>query len=241
MTGFFRKGDSLERDLRASRPQPADELISRIEGRVSAARPRRSALRYAIPAALTLALVTALAAVGGVSYAATGVSHAAKAVAKVFTPAKQTSPVVVAGLNAGGDQYRPGFGWGDPNHVHEGPPGLTKSGGAFAPPLVPSAAGKASVLKTSFTLDEQAHLFISVIDKKTGRKLIINQSKSKVGKGLTGNAAKTINYLVLVPRTIPLNLSVPARLLVPGKTYVINVIARDPDGNKTTIQVPFKG
>jgi hypothetical protein len=241
MTGFFRKGDSLERDLRASRPQPADELISRIEGRVSAARPRRSALRYAIPAALTLALATALAAVGGVSYAATGVTHAAKAVAKVFSPAKSGGTLRVAGATAGGDQYQPGFGWGDDNHNHEGPPGLEKKGGAFAPPLTPKIKGTTATVATSFTLDEQAHLFISVLDKKTGKKLIINQSKSKVGKGLTGNAAKTINYLVLVPRTIPLNLSVPARLLVPGKTYVINVIARDPDGNKTTIQVPFKG
>jgi hypothetical protein len=34
---------------------------------------------------------------------------------------------------------------------------------------------------------------------------------------------------------------VPANLTVPGHTYYIRVIATDPDGNKKTTYIPFKG
>src|SRR5436305_249646 len=80
----------------------------------------------AFVAALTVALLAALAAVGGVSYAATAVTHAAKQAAKLVAPTSKHGVVVVKGLSAGGDQYRPGYGFGDPNHTHSGPPGVTK-------------------------------------------------------------------------------------------------------------------
>src|SRR5665647_2480191 len=163
MTGFFKRGDKLEGELRAARPGPSDELVSRIEGRIRSERPalaRRSSFRIAVPVTLTAVLVGALAAVGGVGYAATSVEHAVKAVSHVFAPAKAHQAVVVEGLTSGGDQYKPGFGFGDPNHNHEGPPGLTKKGGEFAPPLTPKIEGKTAIISTSFTLDEQAHLFI---------------------------------------------------------------------------------
>jgi hypothetical protein len=73
------------------------------------------------------------------------------------------------------------------------------------------------------------------------KKLIINQGKSKVGAGVKGPATKTIQYLVLVPRAIPLKLALPARLLVPGRHYTIRVIAHDPQGNKSTLNIPFNG
>jgi hypothetical protein len=241
MTGFFKRGDSLERALRANRPAAADELVSRIEGRLREAQPRRRAIRYAVPAALTAALVAMLAAVGGVSYAATSVQHAAAAVVHVFSPAKAHGTLTVAGATAGGDQYRPGYGWGDPNHNHSGPPGLTKKGGAFAPPLTPKLKGTLATLSTSFTVDEQAHLFISVFDRKTGKEIIIDQKQSKVGKGISGKPTKVLQYLVLVPRTIPLKLTLPVRYLVPGAKYAIRIIARDPQGNKRTLAIPFSG
>ena len=236
--------DLLENELRASRPQPSDELVSRIEGRIRSDRPartRRGSFRIAVPVALTAALVGALAAVGGVGFAATSVTHAVSAVAHVFSPAKVHGSLTVEGATAGGDQYRPGFGFGDPNHNHEGPPGLQKKGGEFAPPLTARVVGKTATVSTSFTVDEQAHLFISVLDHKTGKQLVITQDKSKVAKPITGNQAKTVNYLVLVPRTISLKLAVPARLLLPGHNYVIRVIALDAQGNKSTLQVPFTG
>jgi len=244
MTGFFRRGDRLEGELRAARPRPSDELVSRIEGRIRSERPalaRRSSFRVAVPVALTAAMVGALAAVGGVGYAATSVEHAVKAVSHVFSPAKAHQAIVVEGLTSGGDQYQPGFGWGDRNHNHEGPPGVKKKGGEFAPPLTPKITGTTATISTSFTIDEQAHLFISVIDKKTGKQLLITQTKSKVGTALTGSQAKTVNYQVLVPRTIPLKLAVPVRFLLPGHAYAISIVARDPQGNKTTLLIPFTG
>jgi hypothetical protein len=241
MTGFFRRGDGLERELRAARPRPSDELVSQLEARVSAGRPaRRGSLRVAVPVALTAALVGALAAVGGVGYAASSIESAAKAVSHVFVPAKQHQAIVVEGLTSGGDQYQPGFGFGDPNHNHTGPPGLTRQGGEFAPPLTPKTVGNTSIVSTSFTLDEQAHLFVSVIDPKTGKELLITQTKSKIGSNLSGAQAKNINYLVLVPRTIPLKLAIPSNLLTAGTTYAIRIIARDPQGNKKTLLIPFK-
>ncbi len=244
MRSFFTRGDKLEGELRAARPRPSDELVSRIEGRVHAERPslaRRGSLRVAVPVALTAVIVGALAAVGGVGYAATSVEHAVKAVSHVFSPAKVGGTLTIAGATSGGDQYQPGFGFGDENHNHTGPPGLVKKGGEFAAPLTPKIEGKTAVISTSFTIDEQAHLFISVIDKKTGKQLLITQNKSKVGTTLSGNQAKNVNYLVLVPRTIPLKLAVPARFLVPGRSYALQVIARDPDGNKTKLLLPFSG
>jgi hypothetical protein len=242
MTGFFKRGDKLEGELRAARPRPSDELVSRIEGRIRSERParaHRSSFRVAVPVALTAVMVGALAAVGGVSYAATSVTHAVEAVSHVFSPAQAQGKLTVAGVTAGGDQYKPGYGYGDPNHNHSGPPGLTKKGGAFAPPLTPKIVGNTAFISTSITLDEQAHLYISVIDQTTGKEVLITQTKSKIGTKLKGKQAKSVNYLVLVPRTIPLNLAVPANLLVAGHKYSIKVLAKDPQGNKTTLNVPF--
>ena len=242
MTGFFKRSDKLQNELRASRARPSDELVSRIEGRIRSERPslaRRGSFRVAVPVALTAVMIGALAAVGGVSYAATSIESAAKAVSHVFVPAKARQAIVVQGLSAGGDQYKPGFGFGDENHNHTGPPGLKKKGGAFAPPLVPVVKGLTAFVSTSFTIDEQAHIWFSVLDTTTGKELLITQTKSSAGGKLGGVQAKNINYLVLVPRTIPLKLAIPANLLTPGHKYAIRVIARDPDGNKTKTLIPF--
>lgn len=240
-----KRHDELEAALRAARPRPSSELVSRIEARVRESRPaRRRSFGIAVPVAMTAALVGALVAVGGVGYAASSVTGAVHSVAKIFTPAKGAGTLTIAGATAGGDQYRPGFGFGDPNHNHTGPPGLKKkeaANGAFAPPLTPKVKGKTATITTSITLDEQAHLFISVIDTKTKKPILITQSKSKVGNGLKGKQAKTVNYEVLVPRTIPLKLTLPSNLVVPGRKYAIQVIARDPDGNQSKLLIPFKG
>ena len=200
--------------------------------------PRRPARRqFAFAGALTAALLIALSAVGGVSYAANAVSRAADAVAKVVTPKAHHGVVVVAGLNAGGDQYRPGFGFGDPNHNHSGPPGLNKSG-AKLPPAQVSNIGKAVIVKTSITSDEQAALYFSVLDP-SGNELLLTQKGSTVGAGVTGPQAKSIHYVMLVPRTIPVQLRIPANLLISGKTYTIRVIAVDAQGNKSETNIKF--
>lgn len=241
MAGFFTRGSKLESKLRATRPRPSDELVSRIEGRINSERPARvrRSFRIAVPATITAVMIGSLAAVGGVGYAATSVGHAVKAVTHVFAPSKQHATLSIAGATAGGDQYQPGFEFGAPDENHDGPPNLTKPGGEFAPPLVAKIVGKAAFISTNFTIDEQAHLFISVIDKKTGKELLITQTKSKLGGKLSGVQAKNVNYLALVPRKIPIKLAVPVNLLIPGTTYAIRIIARDPQGNKKTLLLPF--
>ena len=248
MSGFFKR-DDLERELRAGRPKPSDELARRIEGRIhSARRGERRSLRLALPAVFTAIVVGGLAAVGGVSYAASSVVHAAKTVSHVFTPQSAKRVVVLESLSSGGDQYQPGYGWGAPAHNHPGPPKCTppappagqKPGkGYFTPPLTPSVSGDTATISTSFTIDEQAHLFISVLDKTTGKELLITQTKSNISGKLNGQQAKTINYQVLVPRTIPLKIAIPNNYLQPGHTYAVRVIARAPDHDKTTIEFPF--
>jgi hypothetical protein len=184
--------------------------------------------------ALAAVMLVALAAVGGVGYAASSVERTVKTVAHIFVADK---PIVVRSLSAGGDQYQPGFGWGDDNHNHSGPPGLKEE-----KPKT-KTKGNTEHVSTKITVDEQATLSLSVVDGKGpgAKALQLLQNQSKVGKGVKGAPTKTIQYKVLVPRTIPLDLAVPANLTVPGHTYYIRVIATDPDGNKKTTYIPFKG
>ena len=238
----------LERALRRFRPEPRRDLDATIVSSLGPAPRRRTAgrPRVVFAGALTAALVVALGSVGGIGYAASAAQQAASTVKRVFVPSSRKAVVVVSGLSAGGDQYRPGFGWGDRNHNHTGPPGLKRKGGAFAPPLlaVPTDAGIAAVAKTSFSVDEQSHLFITVIDR-TGRELLLTQHSkrggSTVGKGVKGPQTKVIQYLVLVPRSIPISLRVPGNLLAQGQTYRIRIIARDPQGNRSVAYIPFRG
>jgi hypothetical protein len=193
----------------------------------------------AFAAVLTAALVAALAAVGGVSYAANAVTHVAHAAKKIVSPSSTSGAIVVKGLNAGGDQYTPGFGFGDPKHNHSGPPGIAKGApGEKAPPAQTTTAGKSEKVVTTIRLDEQAALYISVLDS-AGNRLVLNQKGSKIGSAVSGVQVKTIHYVVLVPRSIPIQLLVPKNLLVKGQTYRIHVIAVDSDGNKSSTDIPF--
>lgn len=233
------RGRKLERQLRKGRPEPRRELVDAIVAQARTA-PRGSSarLRVAFAGALTLVLLVALGAVGGIGLAASTTNQAINAVKKVFVG---DGAVVVRGLSAGGDQYRPGYGWGDPNHNHTGPPGLKREGGAFQPLLTAKTIGngKASTVSTKIVLDEQAHLWISVLNAK-GKALLLTQKGSKVGKGVKGRQTKFIQYLALVPRTIPLTLRIPSNLLVKGQTYRIRVVAKDKQGNKRLLVIPFR-
>jgi hypothetical protein len=250
MTGLFR-GDDLERELRARRPHPGDELVRQIEGRIRVERlATRRSYRVALSAVFTVVVVGGLAAVGGVSYAASSVVNAARTVSHVFAPASANRVVVVESLTSGGDQYKPGYGWGDPHHNHPGPPKCTPPAppkgkkpprGFFTPPLTPKVSGGMSTVSTSMTIDEQAHLFVSVFDQKTRKELPIVQDDSKIGGKLSGKAATTVNYLELIPRTIPLKIAIPSADLKPGEAYAIRVIARAPNGAATTVEFPFNG
>jgi hypothetical protein len=185
---------------------------------------------------LSSAMLVALAATGGLGYAASSVTSAVKVAKRVVAPAKTARPVEIS---AGGDQYRPGYGFGDPNHNHTGPPGLQRAGGAFAPPVQVQHKWPTAFVFTSFVVDEQAHINISVVDLKTGQKVLITQNKSVVGQGISGPQTKTVQYAVLVPRTIKIKLAIPRSQLVWGHRCVIVITAIDPDGNSKTLRIPF--
>jgi hypothetical protein len=187
---------------------------------------------------LTAALVAALSSVDGASYAANAVRDAARSVAVTHTP--QTSSVIRS-ISAGGDQYQPGYGFGDPNHNHSGPPGLRAAPpGEKAPPPQSSTTTdrKAIFVTATISSDEQVALYFSVLDSR-GRQLLLTQKGSAIGGVVGGPQAKTIHYVMLVPRAVPFRLRIPANLVHPGKQYTVRVIAVDAQGNKTRILIPF--
>lgn len=231
----------LEKELRAARPEPRPEFLAALATRVAGeARPRRTSVyRVAFAGGLTVVMLIALAAVGGVSYAASGVVSAARTLEGVFAPESERAVVVVDSLTAGSDQYRPGFGWGDPNHNHTGPPGLARQGRGPLRARLDRNDRRFARVGTRVNVDEQAHLTISVVGPG-GKELLLSQRRSNVGQGVTGPATKNIQYSLLVPRTIPINLAIPANLLRRGRTYFIVIRAEDPDGNVRTIRIPFR-
>jgi hypothetical protein len=229
----------LEEALRRYRPPAPRALIVAIAGTPPAepgpspARSRRPQLVVGV--ALTVLVFASLAAVGGVSYAANAVTHAARSVLVTRTT------LVGKGLTAGGDQYRPGYGFGDPNHEHTGPPGVEngKPGEKAPPSQVKSTSDtKAFLVSAQITVDEQAALYFSVLDSN-GNQLLLTQRGSRIGSKVEGPQVKTIHYVMLVPRTVALQLRVPANLLQHGQTYTLRVIAVDAQGNKTRTLIPF--
>jgi hypothetical protein len=95
VSSFWKKGDRLERELRAHRPEPRDELMRNIEGKVGESRPRTyRRFRLGLAASLTVGMLVALGAFGGFSYAATGVTHAVKAATHVVAPQHKAAPVL---------------------------------------------------------------------------------------------------------------------------------------------------
>jgi hypothetical protein len=232
--------------LERSRPQAPDELVGsillRIERNIQARRSARR--RNALAGALTATLAVALFTVGGVSYAANAANGALKVVQKAVSPSAGKQAIVIGGISAGGDQYRPGYGFGDPNHNHTGPPGLQRQGGDASPPLRGRVAPdrRAALVGTSVTFDEQCSLFISVIDADGVPLLLTQESKrggSAVGNRVTGPQTKFIRYTLLVPRSVPLQLRIPINLLREGQAYSIRIVAFDVTGNRTELLVPF--
>jgi hypothetical protein len=73
-----RESIGLEAELRANRPEPSTDLVNRLEMRVRAdgRSPRAGSFRVAFAGALAAGLITALASVGGLGYAATGAGQA---------------------------------------------------------------------------------------------------------------------------------------------------------------------
>lgn len=102
----WRRRRATERQLRAERPQPSDVLVASISATVAAHRPRgRVGSRVAFAAAITTFMLGTFASFGGLSYAASGASTAARAVERVVV---EQVPLVREN-SAAADQY------GNPN------------------------------------------------------------------------------------------------------------------------------
>jgi hypothetical protein len=80
-----RESAGLEAELRANRPEPSRELLSKLEARVreDGRHSRAGSFRIAFAGALAAGLLAALASVGGLAYAATGVGQAMEKATRV--------------------------------------------------------------------------------------------------------------------------------------------------------------
>ena len=80
-----RESAGLEAELRANRPEPSRELLSKLEARVreDGRHSRAGSFRIAFAGALAAGVLAALASVGGLAYAATGVGQAVEKATRV--------------------------------------------------------------------------------------------------------------------------------------------------------------
>ena len=98
------EGFDLEAELRAGRPEPAQDLTRRLEARVrNDGRSRVGSLRVAFVGALTALMLLALAAVGGVGYASSAAQDAAVSVKRVVAP---QDVITVLRRSPAMDQYK---------------------------------------------------------------------------------------------------------------------------------------
>ena len=79
MRRFRVRPDSIERKLRHERPQPTEGLIERVSASIGTPAPRPK-WNFAVAFAVTVAIFTAFALTGGVSYASSAAQRGAKAV-----------------------------------------------------------------------------------------------------------------------------------------------------------------
>lgn len=99
-----RKRHDFEAELRASRPEPSDELVHRLEARVRYGRDSRAgSFRIAFAGALATGVLGALAMVGGLGYAATATGSAVEKAKKVV----KSHGVLVVHKTPARDQYAP--------------------------------------------------------------------------------------------------------------------------------------
>jgi hypothetical protein len=111
-------GDDLEVELRDNRPEPRPEFVQAVAQRVHADGRRRSPgrSRTAFAGALSALTLVALAAGGGLGYAASAVQTVVDQVGRVASP---TSSPTTQSQSPSQTQYRPGKGCGDQNHLHD--------------------------------------------------------------------------------------------------------------------------
>ena len=94
----------LEAELRSNRPEPSQELVNRLEGRVRSQHrdARAGSFRVAFAGALAAGVLMALASVGGLGYAATGAGQAVEKATRIV----HVHGVTTLHKTAAIDQYR---------------------------------------------------------------------------------------------------------------------------------------
>lgn len=103
--GFWKREDDLERELRARRPEPRRELVDEIVRMTGRSRRSDRPVRIGVAVALSAALLAALGAFGGLSYAANGVTQAVSSAVHVFAPVKPLKVVPAPALSSAMAQY----------------------------------------------------------------------------------------------------------------------------------------
>ena len=113
-----RNGNSdLEAELRAGRPEPRADFVRALSARVHEdSRRRRPSFRIAFAGAMTGLVLVALAAGGGFERATSAVDAVLVGAKDAASGGNGAKPVPDS---PGQDQYKPGKGCGDQNHIHE--------------------------------------------------------------------------------------------------------------------------
>src|SRR5262249_7780215 len=103
---FWKRHEGLEHELRALRREPRSEFLQSVMNKIEGdryRRPRRS-VRLGVVVTITAGLLAALAAFGGLGYAASGVSRAVESAVHAVSPTKSATPS--GGLSSAAAQYK---------------------------------------------------------------------------------------------------------------------------------------
>jgi Calx-beta domain len=112
-----RGGDELEEELRAGRSEPRPEFVQALARRIQpdTPQPKPGRTRTALAGVVSALTIGALAVGGGLGYAETVVQTVVNGV----DDATSTSIPTTTSDTPSDDQYRPGKGCGDKNHIHD--------------------------------------------------------------------------------------------------------------------------
>ena len=113
----------VETMLRALRPRPPAAFLMASADEVRVQRRRRGARRTALAVAFSAAMLAAFGALGGLGYASSAVKQAVHVtnIAKLVGVSNSSNVTPQSGSqthNPTFDEYRPGKGCGDKNHIH---------------------------------------------------------------------------------------------------------------------------